>query len=106
MSQKVYIDKERVLEIVYRFCSESKPGTDPRELTREIESCPGEDVAPVVHGKWVYNDEDDFIPYCDQCRMPSDTEVPFCAICGADMRQSNYRTEEEKEDGRETDQIA
>lgn len=46
------------------------------------------DVRENRRGKWVYN-KDDFIPYCSECMMPQDVETPFCASCGADMREEH-----------------
>lgn len=38
----------------------------------------------VVHSRWVYN-EGDYVPYCENCLMPSDTETKYCSSCGAIM---------------------
>ena len=37
-----------------------------------------------AHSRWVYN-EGDYVPYCENCLMPSDTETKYCASCGAIM---------------------
>ena len=42
------------------------------------------DIAPVRHGKWVYNPGDN-IPYCSECMMPQDSECNYCPSCGAKM---------------------
>jgi hypothetical protein len=42
------------------------------------------DAAPVVHGRWEYN-PDDNIPYCNRCAMPQDVPTNYCASCGAKM---------------------
>lgn len=46
---------------------------------------PAADVAPVVHGEWVYGEFD--IPHCSECGhevMPNAIS-PFCPNCGAKM---------------------
>lgn len=42
------------------------------------------EIVPLVHSRWVYN-EGDYVPYCENCLMPSDTETKYCSSCGAIM---------------------
>lgn len=49
-----------------------------------LRAIPAADVAPVVHGRWVYNPGDN-IPYCSECMMPQDSECNYCPNCGAKM---------------------
>lgn len=73
------------------------------ELERQIDALPALDVAPVVHAKWLYDDEDDRKNVeCSHCHMrwavvsddpDSDylvlhitaNELFFCPSCGARM---------------------
>lgn len=55
---------------------------------RDKMAFPAADVAPVCHGKWVYNPGDN-IPYCSECMMPQDSECNYCPSCGADMREES-----------------
>ena len=51
----------------------------------EIKEIPAADVAPVVHGRWVYGEFD--IPHCSECGndvMPNMIS-PYCPHCGAKM---------------------
>ena len=60
--------------------------------TKEFDYCVANVTRPdwcpikreVVHSRWVYN-EGDYVPYCENCLMPSDTETKYCASCGAIM---------------------
>ncbi|MBQ5640466.1 MAG: hypothetical protein IIV05_01530 [Ruminococcus sp.] len=51
----------------------------------EISKMPAAAVAPVVHGEWDKNADDDNIVYCDQCLMPQDMPTNYCSCCGARM---------------------
>ena len=50
-----------------------------------IDLMPLDDWAPLLHGRWGKNAEDDNIVYCDQCYMPQDMPTPYCHYCGAKM---------------------
>ncbi len=59
------------------------------ELTNDFivipKDTPTADVAPVVHGRWVYGEFD--IPHCSECGndvMPNMIS-PYCPNCGAKM---------------------
>lgn len=50
-----------------------------------INEAPAADVAPVVHGQWIYGEFD--IPHCSECGrdvMPNRIS-PYCPNCGAKM---------------------
>ena len=56
-----------------------------------LSTVPSEDVKPVVHGQWIYeepNGANSFkgAYYCDQCNQPETFRRNFCPNCGADMR--------------------
>ena len=43
------------------------------------------DAVPVVHGKWVFNENDDMF-YCTNCKNGSvRNDYPYCHWCGAKM---------------------
>lgn len=55
----------------------------------EIKEIPAADVAPVVHGRWVYHN---FDTICSECRKSAifdeweqQAETEFCPHCGAKM---------------------
>lgn len=51
----------------------------------QIEFMPTEDVVPVRHGMWVFDDY--FVPHCSECgtEIAMDKISPFCPNCGAMM---------------------
>lgn len=52
----------------------------------KIESMPAEDVKPVIHAKWIY-DEDCVI--CSHCGKAFSLSSNYCPNCGAEMEISN-----------------
>ena len=75
-----YIDREkakRLLHIEYAYAAE--------QLLDEI---PAADVAPVVHGRWIY-DEKAQRPYCSICKEyfygATNSSMNYCSNCGAKM---------------------
>lgn len=71
-----------------------EPSAEWYTIEDAVENAPTIDAVPVIHSEWVYNDGD-YVPYCKNCLMPSDTETKYCASCGAKM---NGETDERKED--------
>lgn len=54
-------------------------------LMDAIKHLPTAEVVPVVHGKWVLNENDDMF-YCTQCKNGSvRNDYPYCHWCGALM---------------------
>lgn len=60
-----------------------------KDFAKIIEKLPAADVAPVVHGKWVFEDVD---LICSNCGMDAPTEgdyrqvrSSYCPCCGARM---------------------
>lgn len=61
----------------------------------DIREIPAADVAPVVHGRWIYDGGDEYVDHyhCDKCRTEIDlcnevyTEPKpnYCKSCGAKM---------------------
>ena len=44
---------------------------------------PAADVAPVVHGRWVYHD--DGVITCSECGNAESSDSYYCRYCGAKM---------------------
>lgn len=67
-------------------------GLEPVMAVRDIKALisvlPAVDVAPVVHGRWIYHD-DDMMPWvnCSVCGVCTDSmnKTPYCPNCGAKM---------------------
>lgn len=78
-----YIERETVLERAeydnnYRLII-------PAEA---IKATPAADVAPVVHGRWLYGDYYDIGDVCSECDWDSQMTHPsyrYCPNCGAKM---------------------
>lgn len=78
-----YIERETVLERAeydnnYRLII-------PAEA---IKATPAADVAPVVHGRWLYGDYYDIGDVCSECDWDSQMTHPsyrYCPNCGARM---------------------
>lgn len=52
----------------------------------DIMDTPAEDVAPVVHGRWLKNERfKQKRRKCSECGFDSDFEFNFCPNCGARM---------------------
>lgn len=68
-------------------------------LLQAIDNIPAADVAPVVHGQWIFEKGDGQTSsdgwVCSACNCGFHTNVPyfedfnFCPNCGADMRGEN-----------------
>ena len=74
-----YIDREKaksLLHIEYAYAAE--------QLFDEI---PADDVAPVVHGRWVpfHSEAAGDIQYCSACEIGFDAKTDYCPHCGAKM---------------------
>lgn len=52
-----------------------------------VKSMVAADVAPVVHGRWIVDENG--VTYCGRCRIIDDyaSVHNFCPNCGADMRE-------------------
>lgn len=77
-----YIEREKAYDaVLFATC-----GTGYQyEATYAIDRIPEADVAPVVHGRWVYGEFD--IPHCSECGngVMSNMISPYCPNCGAKM---------------------
>lgn len=58
----------------------------------EVASFPAADVAPVVHGRWIY-DKKAQRPYCSVCKEyfygATNSPMSYCSNCGAKMDGGN-----------------
>lgn len=94
MGKKEYIEREAVLE---RLC-----GDDPSRMEdyyyNAIKDVPAADVAPVVHGEWLY--EKDGCWQCSACKQSHFMNISegyhpicegcyYCPNCGAKMDGGN-----------------
>ena len=98
--ERSYIRKMAMFEMAYTMETE----TDAAVVLRMIDDAPAADVAPVVHGRWEWFDEDKGTPLtgyerewgwrCSRCKheLPDDYDGPdyrpmldYCPNCGAKM---------------------
>ena len=60
----------------------------PEGVIKVIESLPAVDAAPVVHGRWIFHD-DDIMPWveCSECGICTDStnKTNYCPNCGVKM---------------------
>lgn len=82
-----YIDRRAVLDAIPQANNDKTVAlfgvvADFIVLVSEI---PAADVAPVVHGHWVYGEFG--IPHCSECGEEAKLDMisPFCPNCGAKM---------------------
>lgn len=73
--RKDHCDKERANEH-FIFGIES--------VLEYVQNLPAADVAPVVHGRWVYHDDDGVVT-CSGCGNAESSEGRYCSYCGAKM---------------------
>ena len=53
------------------------------DVADAINKIPSEDVAPVRHGRWIYNEDGVFT--CSECGNAESSESYFCRYCGSRM---------------------
>ena len=62
------------------------------DLAEDFYSIPAADIAPVVHGRWIY-DEKAQRPYCSVCKRhfygATNSPMSYCPNCGAKMDIEN-----------------
>ena len=82
-----YIDADLLLEDVHTIIQKryEDETTESVVYADQIENAPTVDAVPVVHGKWVFNENDDMF-YCTNCKNGSvRNDYPYCHWCGAKM---------------------
>lgn len=74
-----YIKRKTVIDLITRRYE------NPEICTQEINSIPAADVAPVVHGRWVFGGDGCVI--CSECNEeePNNNHRNYCPNCGAKM---------------------
>lgn len=90
-----YIDREKTYDNLHRFYREvvSQLGEDcdyAKGIAEGLDAIefadPAADVAPVVHGRWVYVDgESEYFFLCNRCKKKEYWESNYCPNCGAKM---------------------
>ena len=86
-----YIDREKAVDALLTEMCMTGYQSRAINVIRMIEK---EDVAPVVHGKWIFND--DWWEYrCSNCRGPIGNikKFDYCPNCGAKMDGGNNETD-------------
>lgn len=73
-----YIDREEYCE---KHCRCSNKYCDRESCP--IWKAPAADVAPVVHGRWIYHD--DGVITCSECGNAESSDSYYCRYCGAKM---------------------
>ena len=81
-----YIEREALIDNLKRFA----PEHFSELIQMLVEKQPAADVAPVVHGEWMWNDDEQGF-YCQHCPTTywKSPDVPsafkYCPHCGAVM---------------------
>ena len=80
-----YIPRKALLDWVHEFYPEDKV------FASAIINAPAADVAPVLHGKWVFGGDGCVI--CSNCNEEesNDNHRKYCPNCGAKMYGDNVR---------------
>ena len=78
-----YIPRKALLDWVHEFYP------DDKVFASAIMNAPAADVAPVVHGKWVFGGDGCVI--CSECNEEesNDNHRKYCPNCGAKMYGDN-----------------
>ena len=111
---KEYVEREVISEGIRKYYYKNPPNSSYEEgfdcgldkAQRVILNAPAADVAPVVHGRWVFGkdladsfgsiNKNKYHLYCSECRNQAfnktvdndpdfDVDTPFCPWCGAKM---------------------
>ena len=90
-----YIDRESLIKRFCEKCNEemSESPCEPSDcFAREvIKTIPAADVAPVVHGRWIYKGDSDMW-VCSRCGRSVNADPEgidlYCYHCGAKMDET------------------
>lgn len=91
-----YIEREAISEEIRKYYYKNPPNSSYGEgfdrgldrAQRAILDAPAADVAPVVHGRWLYGDYYDIGDVCSECDWDSQMTHPsyrYCPNCGTRM---------------------
>lgn len=81
-----YINREKTKRELSEWCISLN---SPHLLSRDdtmflLDNIPAADVVSVVHGRWVYHDDDGVVT-CSECGNAESSEGRYCSYCGARM---------------------
>ena len=83
-----YIKRKTALEDFER-CNAENPNWTPQRVKTLLLRQPASDVAEVVHGRWIWNEEGEIdweqFYRCSNCGDKEYWESNFCPNCGAKM---------------------
>ena len=83
-----YIKRKTALEDFER-CNAENPNWTPQRVKTLLFRQPAADVAEVVHGRWIWNEEGEIdweqFYRCSNCGNKEYWESNFCPNCGAKM---------------------
>ena len=91
-----YIERERTVELLRslgnrKYRKEKGTIQDAIKMISYPEYTPAADVAPVVHGRWIY-DKKAQRPYCSVCKGyfygATNSPMSYCPNCGTKMDES------------------
>ena len=81
-----YIKRETAVRAV--MAAKWGDGSDGAMAMEIVASTPAADVAPVVHGRWIYNKKAQR-PYCSVCKGyfygATNSPMSYCPNCGTKM---------------------
>lgn len=81
-----YIKRETAVRMV--MAAKWGDGSDGAMAMEIVASAPAADVAPVVHGRWIY-DKKAQRPYCSVCKGyfygATNSPMSYCPNCGTKM---------------------
>lgn len=90
-----YLDREAAISLIKQYGHDAIDAgrysldtvDDCIELANRIKALPTEDVAPVVHGRWMpfHSEAAGDIQYCSACEIGFDAKTDYCPHCGAKM---------------------
>ena len=83
-----YIKRKTALEDFER-CNAENPNWTPQRVKTLLLRQPAADVAEVVHGRWIWNEEGEIdweqFYRCSNCGVKEYWESNYCPNCGAKM---------------------
>ena len=83
-----YISREAALKD-FEACNAENPRWTPQRVKTLLLRQPAADVAEVVHGRWIWNEEGEIdweqFYRCSNCGNKEYWESNFCPNCGAKM---------------------
>ena len=84
-----YFEREALLDsICHEMCGIAFCGATNCAFMAKVCSAPSANVAPVVHGRWIY-DKKAQCPYCSVCKEyfygATNSPMSYCSNCGAKM---------------------